>query len=85
MCSVEFKVAHSTFTVIFRKVAPSFIDALDNQILKLIHVPMKSGDLQARLGVSKNTILRRIEKLGKLGLVEKKGSGAHIHYVIKQK
>ena len=85
MCSVEFKAANSTFTVIFRKVLSSSIDSLDNQILKLIHVPMKSGELGTRLGVSKNTILRRIEKLGKLGLAEKKGTGSHTHYVIKQK
>ena len=85
MCSVEFQVAPSTFTVIFRKVMPSSIDDMDNQILKLIHVPMKSGELAIRLDVSKNTILRRIEKLGKLGLVDKKGSGSHIHYVIRGK
>ena len=85
MCSVEFKAANSAFTVIFRKELSSSIDSMDNQILKLVHVPMKSGELSERLGVSKNTILRRIEKLGKLGLVEKKGTGASTHYVIKQK
>ncbi|WP_373840260.1 hypothetical protein [Methanospirillum sp.] len=33
--------------------------------------------------LSKNTILRRINKLEKLGLVEKKGSGPGTRYVIR--
>ncbi|KUG19018.1 hypothetical protein ASZ90_011262 [hydrocarbon metagenome] len=84
MCSVEFKAAPSTFTVIFKKVVSSSLDDTDNQILKLIHVPMKSGEIASRLNVSKNTVLRRIEKLEKLGLAEKKGSGPHTYYTIKK-
>ncbi|MBN1432825.1 MAG: putative DNA binding domain-containing protein [Methanomicrobiaceae archaeon] len=84
ICSVEFKAAPSTFSVIFRKSASSSIDDTDNQILKLINVPMKSGDIASRLDVSKNTVLRRIEKLEKLGLAEKKGAGSHTYYIIKK-
>jgi ATP-dependent DNA helicase RecG len=84
MCSVEFKAAPSTFTVIFKKVLSSSIDDTDNEILKMINVPMKSGEIAARLKISKNTVLRRIEKLRKLGLAEKKGSGSHTYYTIKK-
>jgi len=84
MCSVEFKVSPSSFTVIFRKEIPSNLDDVDNQILKLVQVPAKSGDIAARLNVSKNTILRRIDRLENLGLVEKKGSGPRTMYVRKQ-
>lgn len=84
MCSVEFKAGSSTFSVIFKKVLSSSIDDTDNQILKIINVPMKSGDIAARLKISKNTVLRRIEKLEKLGLAEKKGSGSHTYYTIKK-
>ncbi|HDR73809.1 MAG TPA: winged helix-turn-helix transcriptional regulator [Methanoculleus sp.] len=84
MCSVEFKAAPSTFTVIFKKLASASLDDTDTRILKLITVPMKSGDIASRLNVSKNTVLRRIGKLEKLGLAEKKGSGSHVYYVVKK-
>lgn len=84
MCSVEFKVSPSSFTVIFRKEIPSNLDDMDSQILKLVQVPTKSGDIAARLNVSKNTILRRIDHLEQLGLVEKKGSGPRTMYVRKK-
>lgn len=58
------------------------LDEIDNQILKQVQVPAKSGDIAARLDLSKNTILRRIEKLEKLGLVEKRGSGPKTSYSI---
>ncbi len=84
ICSVEFKAAPASFAVIFRKDISSAIDDTDSQILKLINVPMKSGDIASRLKISKNTVLRRIEKLEKLGLAEKKGSGSHTCYTIKK-
>ncbi|MDG6249616.1 RNA-binding domain-containing protein [Methanocalculus sp.] len=84
LCSVEFKAAPATFTVIFKKVVSASLDDTDTQILKLITVPMKSGDIASRLNVSKNTVLRRIGKLEKLGLAEKKGSGSHVYYVVKK-
>lgn len=79
-CSVEFKVSQASFTVIFRKDFLKILDEIDNQILKLVQVPAKSGDIAARLDLSKNTILKRIEKLEKLGLVEKRGSGPKTSY-----
>lgn len=82
-CSVEFKVSPASFTVIFRKEISSLLDEMDNQILKMVQVPTKSGDIAVRLNVSKNTILKRIDKLEKLGLIEKKGSGPQTMYVIK--
>ncbi len=84
MCSVEFKASPASFAVIFRKDISSAIDDTDSRILKLINVPMKSGDLASRLKISKNTVLRRIEKLERLGLAEKKGSGSHTYYTIKK-
>jgi ATP-dependent DNA helicase RecG len=64
-CSVEFKASPSSFTVIFRKDITSLLDEMDNQILKLVQVPTKSGEIAVRLNVSKNTILKRIDKLKK--------------------
>jgi HTH domain. len=80
-CSVEFKASPSSFTVIFRKDITSLLDEMDNQILKLVQVPTKSGEIAVRLNVSKNTILKRIDKLENLGLIEKKGSGPRIMYM----
>jgi len=84
LCSVEFRAVPATFTVIFRKDLSSAIDDTDNKILKMLNMPMKSSDLASRLKISKSTVLRRIEKLEKLGLVEKKGSGSHTYYTIKK-
>jgi len=81
-CTVEFKISPATFTVLFRKDISTTLDEMDKKILKLVHVPAKSGDIAAQLAVSKNTILKRIEKLEKLGLVEKKGSGPKTTYSI---
>jgi len=84
LCSVEFKAGPSSFTVIFRKDTSSAIDDVDNSIIKLLNVPLKSSDLASRLEISKATVLRRIKKLEMLGLVEKKGSGSHTCYTIKK-
>jgi len=84
LCSVEFRAAPATFTVIFRKDVSSAIDDTDNKILKFLNIPLKSSDLAARLEISKNTVLRRVRKLKNLGLVEKKGSGSHTYYTIKK-
>jgi len=84
LCSVEFRAAPATFSVIFRKDVSSAIDDTDNKILKLLNMPLKSSDLASRLEISKNTVLRRVRKLKNLGLVEKKGSGSHTYYTIKK-
>ncbi|UUX93286.1 RNA-binding domain-containing protein [Methanoplanus endosymbiosus] len=84
LCSVEFRATPAAFTVIFRKDVSSAIDETDNRILKHLNVPLQSNDLAVRLGISKNTVLRRIKKLRDLGLIEKKGSGAQTHYVIRK-
>ena len=82
LCSVEFRATPGSFSVIFKKDLSSVVDDIDNTILKLLTVPLKSSDLASRLEISKNMVLRRIKKLEMLGLVEKKGSGPHTCYSI---
>lgn len=84
MCSVEFRPSSASFTVIFRKDISSAIDDTDKKILEMLTIPMRSSDLALRLNVSKNTVLRRIGKLEKLGLAEKKGSGPQTCYTLKK-
>ncbi|HPY59341.1 MAG TPA: putative DNA binding domain-containing protein [Methanospirillum sp.] len=82
-CTVEFKISQGSFTVLFRKNIKAALDEMDHKILKLVQIPAKSGEIAERLDLSKNTILRRINKLEKLGLVEKKGSGPGTRYVVR--
>ncbi|CAB50412.1 AlbA family DNA-binding domain-containing protein [Pyrococcus abyssi] len=81
LVEIEFKAGANTFEVIFRKKTEELLDEEDKIILELLSEPKSSGEIERVLGLSKPTILKRLERLINLGLVKKLGSGRSTKYV----
>lgn len=82
IADVEFKVAADKFEVIFKKDVEHLLDELDRNILKILIMPKKSGEIARELGISKPTVLSHLKKLEGLGLVKKEGKSPHIKYKV---
>lgn len=59
------------------------LDETDRRIVEILFEPKSSGELAKSLGVSKPTILSRVDKLEALGLVKQVGNGPATKYVVR--
>ncbi len=81
LVEVEFKSKANTFEVVFKKRTGTLIDEKDRIILELLSKPKSSTELGNALGLSRPAVLERLDKLIKLGMVRKTGSGKNTRYV----
>lgn len=74
---IEFKTTGYTFKVIFKISADKLgLDEQDNKIIKiLIGKPSTSREIARELGITKQAVVKRLNKLIELGLVERVGKG----------
>ena len=90
----EFEVRENNIVVIFRKskLTDEYLDSLDlsareKEIIWLLKERKKitSSDVQKRYNVSRDTANRWLNKLLRLNLIERKGRGKAVYYVLKEK
>ncbi|RLF40559.1 MAG: hypothetical protein DRN12_05160 [Thermoplasmata archaeon] len=68
-------------TAVFEITMENLLDELELKILELLSSgEMNSSEIAEKLGVSKPTILKRVEKLVSLGYIESLGSGPTTRY-----
>ncbi len=80
LVEVEFRSSANRFEVVFRKKTEEMLDEIDRKILEFLIVPRRSGEIAEYIGLSKPSVLRRLEKLEALGLVRATGKGSHRRY-----
>jgi len=89
----EFQIKAGNILVIFRKskITDEYLDKLDvnqkeREIIKIIKNKGKitSSDIQSKYGVSRDTANRWLNKLIKLNLIQRKGRGKTIWYILKE-
>jgi len=90
----EFKIKSGNIVVTFRqsKLTEEYLDSLglsarDKEIIQILKEKKKitSSDLQKKYGVSRDTANRWLNKLLALNLIERKGKGKAIYYVLKER
>jgi len=90
----EFQIKSGNIVVVFRKskLTEEYLDRLDlserdKEIIQILKEKKKiaSSDLQKKYGVSRDTANRWLKKLIGLNLVERKGKGKSVYYVLKEK
>ncbi|NJE00450.1 helix-turn-helix domain-containing protein [Thermococcus sp. JdF3] len=81
LVDVEFKSEANAFEVVFKKRTETLLDEKDKIILELLSRPRSSTELGDALGLSKPAVLERLDRLRKLGLVKRTGSGRNTRYV----
>jgi len=90
----EFEIKSNNIVVIFRKskLTKEYLDSLglsprQKEIIQILKDKGKiaSSDLQRRYKVSRDTVNRWLNKLLNLNLIERKGKGKAVYYVLKEK
>lgn len=82
LVEVEFKSSPNRFEVVFRKRVEDLLDEVDRKILEFLTIPRRSGEIAEYVGLSKPSVLKRLEKLEGLGLVRATGRGSHRRYTL---
>jgi len=80
LVEVEFRSTANRFEVIFKKKTGEFLDDTDRKILEFLSIPRRSGEIAEYVGLSKPSVLKRLEKLEALGLVRAVGRGSQRKY-----
>ena len=90
----EFKIKSNNIVVIFRKskLTEEYLNNLglskrEKEIIQFFKEEKKitSGDLQRKYKVSRDAANRWLNKLIELNLIERKGKGRRIYYILKEK
>ncbi len=81
-CKLSFRSGRNYFDVIFEKTySKEALDDIDRKIISLVKIrPMKSSEIAKNIGMSKQAIVKRLNKLISLGILRKTGSGPGIRY-----
>lgn len=90
----DFEIKSNNIIVTFRKskLTEEYLDKLDlspkeKEIIQILKERMKitSSDIQMKYSVSRDTVNRWLNKLLSLNLIERKGKGKAVFYVLKEK
>ncbi len=80
---LEIQTRPGIFKLIISIDIEPLLDETDRRIVEILFEPKSSGELAKSLGVSKPTILSRVDKLEALGLVKQVGNGPATKYVVR--
>jgi len=82
---LEFKSKGYSFKVIFNfSIEKIGLDSIDEKIIKtLLNKPRKSIELAKEIGLSKQAIIKRLNKLIALGLIKRRGKGWRTIYYVE--
>ena len=87
LVDLKFNIQPYYTEVVFEKVSEvrELLDEKDKEILEVIKVlrEARSSEIAKRVGLSKTAVVARLERLEKIGLVERKGRGAKTRYVLR--
>ena len=74
---LEFKSSGYSFKVIFKVTIEKMgLDDIDEKIIKiLLNKPRKSTEIAKEIGLSKQAIIKRLNRLIALGLIKRQGRG----------
>ncbi len=76
-----YRLEENTTKLTVKRRLPEFYDEISSKILSLLlQRPMKSSELSEALSVSEDTVLRRLKRLMKKGLVRRVGKGRSTFY-----
>ena len=83
LVDVEFKISSYRTKVIFRKTKGRELDDVDSRIISYLSTvgEAKSEDIVAEIGMSKRSVITRLNHLITLGLVDRKGKGRGTVYL----
>ena len=91
---LEFKIKSNNIVVIFRKskLTGEYLNNLglterEKEIIQFLKEKKRitSADIQKKYGVSRDTANRWLNKLLRLNLIERKGRGKEVYYILKEK